>query len=132
MGCHTNGSNWLNADPALRALFHNYESKDRGRLCHHKDILWLSDSGETLYLFAFGSANLTIPALSEVERLRKGALKLDGLNNFEIGVVIEGKDLAGMLERGSKWQDFVTYERPARGYLSTDKPWNAKAWIAKR
>jgi hypothetical protein len=37
--------------------------------------------------------------------------RLESVQNYECGVVVEGRDIAGMLETG-KWEDVVPYVRP--------------------
>ncbi|ORY88588.1 tyrosyl-DNA phosphodiesterase-domain-containing protein [Leucosporidium creatinivorum] len=136
IGCSLNGTDyagWLGAPSWIRSYFHEYISKDRGRLFHLKQLIWLSPSTSSTSpppLIAFGSANFSQAALGVVERLRNGEAKIT-MNNFELGVVVRGKDWVEMLERGSQWEDGITYKRAAPRYASGAKPWNSPAWTKK-
>ncbi|GAA6054829.1 hypothetical protein JCM3770_004094 [Rhodotorula araucariae] len=143
IGCSVRKADWAEAPAELRSLFHDYESKDHGRLFHEKAILWQrpprSSSGPAPppYMAYFGSHNLSqtawgTPAL-EPASAKSGApaaYKLaPGAANIELGVVIRGEDLAGMLEPGSSWDDIISYVMPARPYRSGERAWNSPAWV---
>ncbi|GAA5915482.1 hypothetical protein JCM6882_007906 [Rhodosporidiobolus microsporus] len=149
IGCSLDRAKWPAASPAVRAMFHDYTSKDAGRLFHQKFILWHDTEKEsasastsaalastpsgalkTPYMLYIGSHNFSQSAfgLVEVDR-QNGGLKLTKMANYELGVVVAGKDIEGMLEPGSTWEDIVTYERPLRRYAEGESPWNSPAWV---
>lgn len=54
--------------------------------------------------------------------------RLADMCNFELGVLVRGKDVEGMLEPGSTWDDIVPYARPqvderVTGYRDGDRPY---------
>ncbi|GAA5831596.1 hypothetical protein JCM11251_000763 [Rhodosporidiobolus azoricus] len=156
IGCSLDNKKWPTTSPSIQRMFHDYKSKDAGRLFHQKFILWhnlgdassspdttaaLAECGaedlNTPFMLYLGSHNFSQAALGFVD-YDKGhrALKLTDMKNYELGVVIAGKDIEGMLEKGSKWEDVVTYERPLRRYdlkgekgEKGDSPWNSPAWV---
>lgn len=131
MGCALNNTEWLDAPAWVRGLFHEYYSKDRGRMFHLKQIIWTrpSSSPWTLpRLIAFGSANFSQAALGTVRRLEDTSPTIK-MNNYECGIVVTGEDWVRMLEPGSSWEDGITYERPAPRYAAGVTPWNSPAWV---
>ncbi|KAJ7654071.1 tyrosyl-DNA phosphodiesterase-domain-containing protein [Mycena polygramma] len=105
----------------LKSIFYHYRSKDPGCLFHMKSILALRADAPTrtpLYMY-MGSANFSASAWGVVKpELRSSAVaatlgteRLERVANYECGVVIKGRDIAGMLETG-KWEDIVPYVRP--------------------
>lgn len=78
-----------------------------------------------LYMY-MGSANFSAAAWGTVmPELRNGVVaktlaikRLAGVKNFECGVVIRGRDIAGMLETGN-WEDIVPYVRPKEADVCT-------------
>ncbi|BGP20920.1 hypothetical protein JCM10213v2_009085 [Rhodosporidiobolus nylandii] len=159
IGCSIHMKNWSTAPSEIRSMFRDYTSKDPGRLFHQKTIIWLDkrtvpssplpstapssgsssafSSGASAapaipppHLLYIGSHNLSKNAWGCVELDRRtGEAKLSSTGNFEIGVVVKGEDIEGMLELGSSWEDVVTYERAARRYGEDDHPWNSPAWV---
>ncbi|KAJ7870435.1 tyrosyl-DNA phosphodiesterase-domain-containing protein [Mycena leptocephala] len=104
----------------LQQVFYHYHSKDARHLFHLKSILALRADAPTetpLYMY-MGSANFSAGAWGTVvpER-RKNVIamgvttRLESVQNYECGVVVEGCDIVGMLETG-KWEDVVPYVRP--------------------
>ncbi|GJN94698.1 hypothetical protein Rhopal_007789-T1 [Rhodotorula paludigena] len=141
IGCTVNNDIFADAPIEVRAMFHDYESLDRGRLFHEKLILFKRPAPSSLppYLVYFGSHNLSQAAWgypepgTELERKRSTnphMRKLSATKNFELGVVIAGEHIASMLEPGSRgWEDMLTYVRPPRPYRSGEVPWNSEAWV---
>ncbi|GAA6010527.1 hypothetical protein JCM11491_006981 [Sporobolomyces phaffii] len=136
-----NTSNWSDAPLAIKRRFYQYKSNDPGRLFHEKSILWLRkrsrrglvDEKPPLLAY-FGSHNLSsaawgTPSVSQDPR-RKG-LKVEGVVNFEIGVVVAGNKIVHLLEPGSTWHDIVTYERPIKRFGDADVPWVSPVWAKK-
>ena len=116
---------------------HRYISKDLGRLFHLKQFIWerqstRDDPSSPPALVAFGSANFSTAALGAVYRLANGQPVLRGMANMECGVLMTGKVWLDLLEEGSKWEDGVTYVRPASRYASGSVPWNSPAWVKKK
>ncbi|KAF7367003.1 Peptide hydrolase [Mycena sanguinolenta] len=111
----------LEEDHFVKSLFHHYYSKDPGCLFHLKTILVLrADAPKRTPLYMYiGSANFSTNAWGAVmpelrDRVIADTLtteRIERIANYECGVVIKGKDIAGMLETG-KWEDIVPYERP--------------------
>ncbi|GAA6030559.1 hypothetical protein JCM8097_006206 [Rhodosporidiobolus ruineniae] len=152
IGCSIHTAKFPETDPRIKAMFHDYLSKDAGMLFHQKFYLWLSvpkDKSQSSapssssspppppYLLYLGSHNLSRAAWGHIEpdNRKSGVVaphgaKLTGLNNYELGVVVRGEDVMGMLEEGSEsWEEIVTYERPAKKYEEGDTPWNSPAWV---
>ena len=125
---------WKNAPVAIKRLFHNYRSKDVGRLLHQKFILTYDphDNDALPYYVYIGSANLSLAAwgsLSPYNKENKATcdLKLTNITNFECGVVVPGDVLEGLLEPDtSSWREaVVTYDQTVKAYhVFDDKPWN--------
>jgi hypothetical protein len=118
-------------------MFFDYRSKDSGRLFHMKFYQWkdlkIPPSAPPLMVY-LGSHNLSKAALGEVFRLKAGSGDIRiKCNNFELGVVIRGKDIVDFLEPGSTWNDIVPYVRPRRPYSNRtrDSPWNSPAWVSQ-
>lgn len=136
IGCSLNGeeyAGWLAAPSWIRDYFHEYVSTDSGRLFHLKQIIWLAPSTSASSpppLIAFGSANFSEAALGVVKRLQNGEATI-AMKNFELGVVVKGKDWVEMLEKGSQWEDGITYKRSAPRYAQGARPWNSPAWARK-
>ncbi|KAJ7913002.1 tyrosyl-DNA phosphodiesterase-domain-containing protein [Mycena leptocephala] len=112
----------------LKTVFYHYHSKDPGCLFHMKSILALhADAPKRTPLYMYmGSANFSAAAWGTVmPELRNGVVaktlaieRLAGVKNFECGVVIRGRDIAGMLETGN-WEDIVPYVRPKEADVCT-------------
>ncbi|KAJ7686930.1 tyrosyl-DNA phosphodiesterase-domain-containing protein [Mycena rosella] len=129
-----------NSASHLKDIFYHYRSTDTGTLFHMKSILALhADAPATtppLYMYV-GSANFSAGAWGRVRvALRKNCggkapLRVEGLANFECGVVVKGGDIAGMLETGN-WGDIVPYMRPsdANKYQEGERPYKASAGSA--
>ncbi|GAA5851933.1 hypothetical protein JCM8547_000103 [Rhodosporidiobolus lusitaniae] len=156
IGCAIRTSQWDHTPLSTRSMFHDYRSKDCGRLFHQKSILWLDklhlsfpssppsstsiDSSSPsvkpspppplmLYL---GSHNFSKAAWGTPSSSGGGEPKLSDVANYELGVVVKGSEIEGLLEEGSSWEEAVTYERPARRYGEDDKPWNSRAWVKSK
>ncbi|KAJ7611404.1 tyrosyl-DNA phosphodiesterase-domain-containing protein [Mycena polygramma] len=120
----------------LTTIFYHYRSKDPGCLFHMKSILALhADAPERTPLYMYmGSANFSASAWGNVmPELRDKVVadtlqteRLEGIANFECGVVIKGEDIAGMLETGI-WEDIVPYVRPTEAdrYKEDERPFVA-------
>lgn len=138
MSSYWKGSNWVDVPPETRKLFYTYHSKEPGRLFHQKTILWLSSTAprstppHLLYLGShnFSSAAWGTPAFYS-SKSKKMGIKTDGVNNYEMGVMIKGERIEGMLEKGSKWHDIVTWERPVERFAEDDVPWVSESWVKK-
>ncbi|KAF8188842.1 tyrosyl-DNA phosphodiesterase-domain-containing protein [Mycena galopus ATCC 62051] len=118
----------------LKTVFHHYHSKDKGNMFHLKTVLALH-AGEPkrtpLYMY-MGSANFSTMAWGAVKKEKRNkfqaatgaTVRIESMANFECGVVIRGKDIAGMLETG-KWEDIVPYVRPtdANRYKEGERPY---------
>ncbi|KAJ6470928.1 hypothetical protein C8R45DRAFT_1165560 [Mycena sanguinolenta] len=124
----------LQDDHFIKGLFHRYHSKDPGCLFHLKTILALrahKPNGTPLFMYT-GSANFSTNAWGAVMPERRSKViadthateRIERIANYECGVVIRGKDIAGMLETG-KWEDIVPYDRPtdANRYRKGERPW---------
>lgn len=158
MGFHS-PAGWNKLPSSLKALFRQYKSKDFGRrasflsrhgfalrtplfaVSHLKSYLILDDSTLHLdpppppHLLILGSANWSQNAWGKVSFLANGTPKIE-MENHECSVAIEGKDIVGMLERGSEWEDVVPYQRELAPYTLSgagkwDKPWSSGAWGKK-
>ncbi|KAK8052577.1 hypothetical protein PG993_003962, partial [Apiospora rasikravindrae] len=138
IGCHLRP--WNKAPQAVKSIFHNYRSKDSGRLLHQKLIMAYNSLNpkDTPYFVYVGSANLSQSAWGSVaEDKKKGNeatchTKLAGISNFECGVIIPGRLISDLLELGTEsWEDgIVPYDRTAAPYdLKRDKPWNDPRWV---
>ena len=132
IGCHTRP--WEHAPDDIKNIFHHYESKDTGRLFHQKLILAYNPrvtSASPYYVYV-GSANLSASAWGSIEPDKKKNdatcnTKLVKLSNFECGVLIPGRLIDGLLEKGTKnWQSgIVPYVQTGKKYdLPKDRPWN--------
>ncbi|KAK7926499.1 hypothetical protein PG985_003497 [Apiospora marii] len=139
IGCHLRP--WEKAPQAVQRLFHNYRSRDAGRLFHQKLVMAYDprEPEDTPHYVYIGSANLSQSAWGALaEDKRKGGnaatcdTKLTGVTNFECGVVIPGRVIGGLLEPGTgSWQEgVVPFDRAAAGYdLKRDRPWNDPRWV---
>ncbi|KAK7007642.1 phospholipase D/nuclease [Favolaschia claudopus] len=122
----------------LRTVFHHYRSKDPRCLFHSKIILAFNSATKSnrrkppVYMY-LGSANFSAGAWGKVEPERRSkvqaeknvTMRLEKVANFECGVVILGKRIEGMLEKGSHWEDIIPYERPTERnrYKEGERPW---------
>ncbi|KAJ7605913.1 tyrosyl-DNA phosphodiesterase-domain-containing protein [Roridomyces roridus] len=107
---------------AMKEIFHHYKSKDLGCLFHMKLILALrAGQPNDLPLYAYvGSHNFSKNAWGSAvpqkdKRAKKegwGELRLEGMANFECGVVVPGEWIVPMLETG-EWEELVPYVRPS-------------------
>ncbi|BGP04056.1 Proteophosphoglycan 5 [Rhodotorula toruloides ATCC 204091] len=138
IGCCLNNAKWPETSNEVRSMFFDYGSKDPGRLFHMKFYQWKDsrnkDPSAPPLMVYLGSHNLSKAALGEVSRLKSGAGDVRiKCNNFELGVVIRGKDIVDFLEPGSSWDDIVPYVRPQRPYNNRtgDSPWNSPAWLSQ-
>ncbi|KAJ7349815.1 tyrosyl-DNA phosphodiesterase-domain-containing protein [Mycena albidolilacea] len=122
----------------LKDVFYHYYSKDRGCLFHTKSILALhADAPKATPLYMYlGSANFSTNAWGAVKPEKRLGVqatgiteRLEGIGNFECGVVIKGWHIAGMLETG-KWEDIVPYERPTEAMRYKDGEWPWKLTYA--
>ncbi|GAA5965971.1 hypothetical protein JCM3765_004138 [Sporobolomyces pararoseus] len=130
--------NWSKAPTTIKRLFYQYRSKEPGRLFHEKSILWLDSSSPRStppLLFYLGSHNFSAAAWGSPavygNKSKKMGLKTEGIGNYEIGIVIRGEKIVEMLEKGSKWEDIVTYERLVERFGEDDIPWVSPAWVKK-
>ena len=130
--------NWSEAPTEVKRLFFQYRSKEPGRLFHEKSILWLNSSSPRStppLLFYLGSHNFSAAAWGTPavygSKSTKTGLKTEGIGNYEIGLVIKGEKIVEMLEKGSKWEDIVTYKRPVERFGENDIPWVSPAWAQK-
>ncbi|KAJ6577601.1 tyrosyl-DNA phosphodiesterase-domain-containing protein [Mycena capillaripes] len=117
----------------LKTVFYHYHSKDPGCLFHMKSILALhADAPKRTPLYMYmGSANFSAAAWGLVmPELRNSVVaatfqteRLERVANYECGVVIKGRDIAGMLETGN-WEDIVPYMRPTEAdrYKHNERP----------
>ncbi|GAA5990801.1 hypothetical protein JCM11641_005174 [Rhodosporidiobolus odoratus] len=151
IGCSIRNDKWPTTPFSIKSLFHDYTSKDPGRLFHQKLILWLdkhdylppsaastpsaADSPEAPdpyppFMLYLGSHNLSQNAWGDVAPNRSdGEPKLLSSGNLELGIVVTGEVAEDMLEPGSRWEDLITYERPVKQYGEGDMPSNSPAWI---
>lgn len=138
MSSYWKDCNWVDVPPETRKLFYTYHSKEPGRLFHQKTILWLSSTAprstppHLLYLGShnFSSAAWGTPAFYSSNSKKKG-VKTEGVNNYEMGIMIRGEKIEEMLEKGSKWDDIVTWERPVERFEEDDIPWVSESWVKK-
>jgi hypothetical protein len=133
---------WETAPDHIKLLYHHYRSKDDGIMFHQKFILaYHHDQPSAVPFFIYvGSHNLSASAwgnikldLSSKKAKESGALRLEGVNNMECGVVIRGADIQGMMESG-EWEEVVSYVRPVGENVTAlkyniedrrDRPWNS-------
>jgi hypothetical protein len=85
-------------------------------------------------LYAYiGSANFSESAWGRIKRYKRSKTptwSLTNCRNYEMGVVIPGPKLGGMLSEGSRWDDMVTYQRDRlRPYGADEKPYNSAFWV---
>ncbi|KAJ7605793.1 tyrosyl-DNA phosphodiesterase-domain-containing protein [Roridomyces roridus] len=113
---------------AMKEIFYHYKSKDLGCLFHMKLILALrAGHPKELPLYAYvGSHNFSKSAWGSAvpqkdKRAKKegwGELRLEGMTNFECGVVVPGEWVVPMLETG-EWEELVPYVRPSPENIPT-------------
>jgi hypothetical protein len=53
-------------------------------------------------------------------------IELNGIGNYELGVVLSGAVLQEMTD--GEWESVVSYERPARRYGEKEGPWGSPLW----
>lgn len=154
MGSHMK---WATASAEMKKMFYHYKSKDqapditqprmtpqgielppdkpgKGCMFHQKLIMGFpagtkpSSNTPPLYVY-FGSANFSKNAWGQVKQdKRTNSVRNSDIGNWELGVAIAGKDIVAMLEPGSTWQDMVPFERDARPFSGSDKPFNSAVW----
>lgn len=84
---------------------------------------------------SIGSHNCSKSAWGEVKPdLRKKnenppPKRCGNISNYELSIVIAGKDLVSMLEKGSTWEDLVPHDRNVVRYAGKDKPFNSSIWV---
>lgn len=96
-----------------------------------------TDETATPPLYAYlGSANFSkaawgkaVPEVKKKQPASGEMMRLGDVCNYELGVVIRGHDIQGMLEPGSVWEDVVPHQRWTAGYVGRDKPYNSEAWV---
>lgn len=98
---------------------------DHGCLFHLKSYLVLNPSNlnATPHFLIVTSANFSAGAWGTVEFLKNGTPKVT-ISNYECGVVVEGKDIEGLLESGSRWEDAIPYQRNAGTYGAGEMAYN--------
>lgn len=150
IGCHMK---WKEGDKAIKDMFHHYKSRDQaagdpmegetgaGCLFHQKFYMAMPDGtavtdNDTRPLWIYmGSANFTKAAWGLIfpdKRKAKtdpGCRRLAQGNNFELGVVVAGEEIEGMLEPGSVWHDLIPHERNGRAFAGSEKPYNSEQWV---
>jgi len=150
------GSHFKYADsrPEIKGMFRHYVSKDqvsdgtgKGCLFHQKFYMAFpkgtrqhaedEPSVPPVYLY-LGSANFSkaawgkpTPEIKKKQPATGEMMRLADVCNYELGVVIRGQDLVGMLEPGSKWEDVMPHERWTEGYKGRDKPYNSELWVKR-
>lgn len=97
----------------------------------------LPESVPPVYLY-LGSANFSKAAwgkpTAEIKKKQPASgemMRLADVCNYELGVVVRGKDLVGMLEEGSRWEDVMPHQRWTEGYKGKDKPYNSEIWVRR-
>lgn len=85
----------------------------------------------TPLFLVIGSHNFSESAFGAIDfKLKSGEPRLR-IVNFELSVLVLGEDIEGLLARG-KWEEIVTYKRPAARYCvagpGADKPFSSGAW----
>lgn len=145
MGCHCK---WPNASAEIKSMFRHYRSKDqapddlggpgRGCLFHMKLYMAFAKDAEPttkpLWMY-IGSANFSRAAwgqaLPETGKKQQGRdlQKMNQVNNYELGIVVAGEEIQGMLEEGSVWTDVIPFERNGARYTGQEKPFNSQAWV---
>jgi hypothetical protein len=144
------------SDKRIQKMFHHYKSRDQeagdpeegetgaGCLFHQKFYMAMPDGtkvtdSDTRPLWIYiGSANFTKSAWGKcyIDKRRAkaepGSRRLAEVSNFEMGVVIPGDEIEGMLEKGSVWHDLIPHERNGPAYAGKDKPYNSEQWVMNR
>ncbi|KAJ9099805.1 hypothetical protein QFC21_003804 [Naganishia friedmannii] len=144
---------WKEADKRIKTMFHRYKSRDQepgdptegetgaGCLFHQKLYMAMPEGTKPtdnnvrpLWIY-IGSANFSKAAWGQCVvdkrklKLDPGARRLQSGMNFEIGVVVPGTEIEGMLEKGSVWHDLVPHERNGKPFAGSDKPYNSEQWV---
>jgi hypothetical protein len=147
---------YLDSRSEIKAMFRHYLSKDqasdgtgKGCLFHQKfymafpkgtkdkDEKASTKSTPPLYLY-LGSANFSKaawgkpnPDVKKKQPATGEMMRLADVCNYELGVVVRGRDLLGMLEPGSVWEDVIPHQRWTAGYKGQEKPYNSEAWVKR-
>ncbi|KAJ9118141.1 hypothetical protein QFC22_004044 [Naganishia vaughanmartiniae] len=147
---------WNEADKRIKAMFHHYKSRDQepgdpmegetgaGCLFHQKLYLAMPEGTKPtdkdvrpLWIY-IGSANFSKAAWGQCfidkrgPKSDAGRRRLANGMNFEIGVVVPGDEIEGMLEKGSVWHDLVPHERNGKPFTGNDKPYNSEQWVMNK
>lgn len=147
---------YLDSRSEIKAMFRHYLSKDqasdgtgKGCLFHQKfymafpkgtkdkDEKASTKSTPPLYLY-LGSANFSKaawgkpnPDVKKKQPATGEMMRLADVCNYELGVVVRGRDLLGMLEPGSVWEDVIPHQRWTAGYKGQEKPYNSEVWVKR-
>lgn len=135
IGCHIPG--WKDQSEKLKRYFHQYKSKDKGRLFHQKLLtLYNPMDAQQLPRFIYvGSANFSQSAwgalANDIDNSKAPhGRKLIKITNLECGVLIPGHILMQLLEpETTDWRDIVPYDQNSSCYTIIDKPWSDVRWV---
>jgi hypothetical protein len=147
---------WKEADKRIKAMFYHYKSRDQepgdpmegetgaGCLFHQKLYMAMPEGTKAtdnnvrpLWIY-IGSANFSKAAWGQcfIDKRRAksdaGSRRLANGMNFEIGVVVPGDEIEGMLEKGSVWHDLIPHERNGKPFTGSDKPYNSEQWVMNK